>query len=368
MLELMRRWAASNRRVATIWRTGSFLRYERRNHVRLPLRDTIRALRLGFSTRSYALYALRGRDPSEYLSDLARVRYGSFVNAGPLGEIVQNKLWFYLCTQDIVPCQPRVFGLIAKGRFQRLRLPAGLNSQQGGGDGHAVVPLLQEQGKVILKPLCGNQGTGVRLLTASENGYTVNGLALDEHELTRRIARLDRYLVVEYVEQHAYAHAIFPGAVNTLRLVTLWDDEEHEPFLATAVHRFGTTQSAPADNVARGGLAAPIDAETGILGIAGLIKLRSPTPVFYTHHPETKVAIAGTRVPHWQAIKAAALSAARSVPSVPYVGWDIAVTKTDPGMTFIEGNDGTGIDLLQMHEPLLRSPRVVAFFRHHGVI
>ena len=368
MLELMRRWAASNRRVATIWRTGSFLRYERQNHVRLPLRDTIRALRLGFLTRSYALYALRGRDPSEYLSDLARVRYASFVNAGPLGEIVRNKLWFYLCTQDIVPCQPRIFGLIAKGRFQRLRLPAGLASPQGGADGRTVVQILQEQGKVILKPLCGNQGTGVKLLTASENGYTVNGLAIGERELARRVARLDRYLVVEYVEQHAYARAIFPNSVNTLRLATLWDDEEDEPFLAAAVHRFGTSESAPVDNVARGGLVALIDAKTGRLGAAARVKLRSPTPVFYTDHPETKVAIAGTVVPHWQAIKAAALSAARQVPSVPYVGWDIAVTKTDPGMTFIEGNDGTGINLLQMHEPLLRSPRVAAFFRHHGVI
>ena len=72
MLGLIRRSASRDRRVAKLWRTGSFLKYELGHHVPIPWRDTMRALRMGFWTGSYCLYALRDRDPSEYLSDLAR--------------------------------------------------------------------------------------------------------------------------------------------------------------------------------------------------------------------------------------------------------------------------------------------------------
>ena len=89
------------------------------------------------------------------------------------------------------------------------------------------------------------------------------------------LAPLRRYLITEFVVQAPYAASIYPHTTNMVRILTLWDLAVGRPFLAAAVHRFGTARSAPVDNWhgGWGGLSARIDLDSGVLGPGR----RSPT-------------------------------------------------------------------------------------------
>lgn len=61
-------------------------------------------------------------------------------------------------------------------------------------------------------------------------------------------------------------------------------------------------------------------------------------------------------------------SASRStkLPFLPYVGWDIIVT--DDGYRVLEGKAFSDVNVLQIHTPLLRDPRVHSFYKAHGIV
>jgi hypothetical protein len=70
-------------------------------------------------------------------------------------------------------------------------------------------------------------------------------------------------------------------------------------------------------------------------------------------------------VPDWPAIRDLALRAARSFPESPFIGWDLVVTPDGP--VVLEANTPPGVNVWQVHGPLLRDPRVRRFFAAHGM-
>ena len=132
-----------------------------------------------------------------------------------------------------------------------------------------------------------------------------------------------------------------------------------------AVHRFGTSLSKPVDNWTQGGLSSSIDLKTGELGKAVSYPF-SGTLDFQENHPETKTRISGVVVPRWKAIKAKILGMAKSLPFIPYIGWDIVVT--EDSFKVIEGNNHSSIDLFQVHCPLLKNRKIKEFYQQKGVL
>jgi len=76
---------------------------------------------------------------------------------------------------------------------------------------------------------------------------------------------------------------------------------------------------------------ALIDAETGELVTDGIHSLGE-----VEHHPVTGMKIKGFRMPQWEDLKAMLEEAARRLPTLRYIGWDVA--HTDRGWCIIEGN------------------------------
>ena len=99
-----------------------------------------------------------------------------------------------------------------------------------------------------------------------------------------------------------------------------------------------------ANFTSRGMLGAPIDLETGELGVAADRDALPQTPRL-RHHPATGAAIAGRQLPYWAETLALAEAAHRAFPSVSRVGWDLAITTNGP--LLIEGNDDMGVESLQ---------------------
>lgn len=66
----------------------------------------------------------------------------------------------------------------------------------------------------------------------------------------------------------------------------------------------------------------------------------------FENHPNTGVKIVGFQIPNFDAVKEVASTAARLIPEIRYVGWDIAVTEDSAQL--IEGNEYPGHLLMQI--------------------
>ena len=98
-------------------------------------------------------------------------------------------------------------------------------------------------------------------------------------------------------------------------------------------HCYGYTRCGKVmDNVDCGGMAAPIDLNTGVIRGVGANKAGETFEI----HPMTGKRIPGTVIPYWQEVKDMCLAAMHRVPQVRFVAWDVAITPNGP--VFIEGN------------------------------
>lgn len=192
---------------------------------------------------------------------------------------------------------------------------------------------------IIIKPLDECCGRGVEKLCVDDFSSA--------QELFDRIlhSRTGEILVEECIVQHSEMSRIYPCSVNTLRIVTLLDDSG-DPHIIYAVMRMGNNGSV-VDNLNAGGITAPIDVEKGLISGVGFDKKMN----YYDTHPYTNVKIEGFKIPLWEEAKALVLESSKRVPSIRYVGWDVAIT-ADKAI-FVEANQHPGHDLVQMpiHTP-----------------
>lgn len=138
-------------------------------------------------------------------------------------------------------------------------------------------------------------------------------------------------LIEEFIAQHPDLAALAPRSVNTLRVITYFDGERLH-VLASAL-KLGN--DADVDNFGSGGMYTILDEE----GVARYpaFDIRSRT---YEKHPLTGKPIVGFRVPRYDEILRTLDEAARIVPQVRFVGWDVAVLPD--GVAIVEGNWNTG--------------------------
>lgn len=151
-------------------------------------------------------------------------------------------------------------------------------------------------------------------------------------------------LAEEYIVQHPEMAAFNPNSVNTYRICTIL--AEDGPHVLYFYIRMGNGDKV-VDNLHSGGLTCPVDWETGKIKYKGYALFDK----IYDVHPNTGHQLAGYPLPFTQEAIAMCFEAAKSLPQVGYVGWDVAITEKGP--VLIEGNPFPGHDLLQMppHAP-----------------
>ncbi len=198
-----------------------------------------------------------------------------------------------------------------------------------------VLEWLKTRDVIIAKPE--NQCSGKGILKIDVAEYRKNG---KEKELYNYLLENNITLLEEVIQQCDEMNKIYPKSVNTIRVVTVIDNDGVPQVLASAM-RIGGNNSY-VDNFNQGGLVITVDRETGITSdVAVDINGKE-----HTVHPNTKTQIANIKVPRWDEIISTCKEAALVVPEVRYVGWDVAITPT--GITLIEGNQIPGYDLYQM--------------------
>lgn len=148
------------------------------------------------------------------------------------------------------------------------------------------------------------------------------------NEVYSELIENDQMLLEERIIQHPSLCKIYDKSVNTIRIIT-WLDEDNVRFLGARL-RIGVGKHV--DNLAQGGIAAPVDIDSGIV----MGNAVDHNGVSYETHPVTGVRIAGMEVPFWGAVLDMAVKATKVIPEVRTVGWDIAICETGPEL--IEGN------------------------------
>jgi hypothetical protein len=320
---------------------------------RVPLPTRLGLLRRGFLSESQVLYQLEKNRIDDYVSDTFRWLVSPFIVGAPY--ILDDKFVFTMTMEALGFPTPRLLAMY--GGDGRLVTPAQTHTAA------TLLAWVERSGTLVFKPRFGGGGIGLIFAQVKDGVLHLNGAPASPGELMNRLGRY-HYVAGEFVEQHPYAAAIAPGCTNTLRVLTMVQPSTGVPFIARAVHRFGTRATAPVDNFSRGGLSFAVEIESGTLG-SGAPFPKEGRVTYQDTHPESGVRVRGTEIPHWPAIKEALLRLAARLPAdVPYVGWDVVVTPD--GYRILEGNRYSDVNVLQLHGPMLPDPRIREFYEHHA--
>ncbi|MDC0838921.1 sugar-transfer associated ATP-grasp domain-containing protein [Limnospira maxima] len=189
--------------------------------------------------------------------------------------------------------------------------------------------------KLVVKNIYGQAGQGVFFLELFDT-Y--------EHLLSyiaRNFPNTDEYIFEEFILQHRKLKNLNPSSVNTLRIVTFYDDKTNSVDVWGCYLRMGV--DAKTDNLATGGIAAAVS-EDGTVKTPAVAK--DPFLNSFSYHPVTKEQIVGFEVPFYKEAINLVVEASKRVPRVRSIGWDVAIT--DNGPCLIEGNDNWGMTLFQI--------------------
>ena len=197
--------------------------------------------------------------------------------------------------------------------------------------------VFKNSNRIIYKPIKGIGGHGIQ-------SFNIN--AENMNEVYNELAQLPDGVVEEYVIQHPRMSELSPGAVNTMRVVTIvsntkkvTEDGKHMDVAYAALRIGGGT--AVVDNFHSGGMVAAVDMETGKL-VTDATDMEGNV---YQNHPFTGVQIKGFEVPFFKETLAMIEEICAMDLVEGNIGWDIALTENGP--VIIEVNVGPGIVLLQ---------------------
>ena len=194
-----------------------------------------------------------------------------------------------------------------------------------------VLAFVRNHDKVFYKPVDKSRGKGMR--------------AVDKSMFTKEMAEETAghaILLEQYIVQHP-AMDLGCKSVNTLRLTTLID-KEGKVHVLKAMLRCGIGDSV-VDNFCSGGVAYPIDLQTGVVEDSGIrLVYDSIDPIYI--HPGTDIMMLGRAIPFWKETVDLVEQAALSEPRLRFIGWDVAITPQGPEL--VEGNTFPGASLVDM--------------------
>lgn len=188
-----------------------------------------------------------------------------------------------------------------------------------------LAAFLARHDRVIAKPAGGEGGAGISIVTSAD--------VTDVAAFRQGLIEDDQTLVEEVLRQHPDLDRLYPDSVNTVRMIT-YRDPQGTLHVIASVLRIGN--GSVIDNFASGGMFTMLD-DDGVALYPGVDKQSN----VYPEHPITGTAIAGFRVPHFPEILEMVEEASKRLPTIPYVGWDIAITANGPAL--IEANHNSSV-------------------------
>lgn len=199
-----------------------------------------------------------------------------------------------------------------------------------------ITDFLDGQEYIFAKMNHGSCGNGIEKLKVSDFSTP--------DDLLNYVKKKNIVVLEHVITQHPDMAKLNNSSVNTLRIVTdRIGDNVHIAYITVKIGRAGSF----CDNSGQGGVLCRVDPQSG--------KICSVATDDYFNifeaHPDTKIKFKGYQLPMVKDAITLAKEAAKVVPQIHHVGWDIAITPDGP--VIIEGNDYPGTDLCQLapHHP-----------------
>lgn len=189
----------------------------------------------------------------------------------------------------------------------------------------------------MYKPVGGAEGRGIQKV---ELNSTTEAEAFFDNIIDK-----GRFLAEELIVQDKRMAALHGGSVNTVRVPAIICKGEvkiFHPFFRVGVG------DAVVDNNGFGGIAASVDAETGVVYTRGLTKKGH----WYIKHPDTNAQIVGFQIPEWDALIELTKKLTPLVEGTRYIAWDFALT--EKGWIVVEANALGGVCPLQGQDKIGR--------------
>lgn len=183
------------------------------------------------------------------------------------------------------------------------------------------------------------------------------------YEVERAVQEPRPYIVQRRIQNHPSIERFSNGALCTIRVVTTRAPGGEPQFIMAAFRM--PCGAGVVDNFAAGGIASPIEPETGRLGPAVGKDPRRPT---LESHPDSGQRIEGELLPFWNESRELCMRAHGMFREIATVGWDVALTPDGPKL--VEANPIWCVELVQMAhgKPLGETPFVTLSLSHAEVV
>lgn len=173
-------------------------------------------------------------------------------------------------------------------------------------------------------------------LKGGVGAFRVDQKDMSNHDKLNRIYQSifsTKYIIQQTIIQHEVVNQINPSAINTVRIDTYKPVGEPSRVMS-ALMRFGR-QGYVVDNPGSStGFFIPLDLKTHKLRAPGL-QITAVGNHTYTHHPDTKIALDGIKIPYIDEV-IALVNHACEQSGDRLVGWDVCIGVDGP--ILIEGN------------------------------
>lgn len=200
---------------------------------------------------------------------------------------------------------------------------------------------------LFCKPYNGDSGRGIERLNV---GDFKSPAFMKKYIEEKNIGVLEEVLI-----QDKKMAKVNPNAVNCMRLVTVLNGDDVD--LLYGVVKFGITTDY-VDNMGRGGSASgPIDIKTGKV----LYDLKDMHGKVFSEHPTSHIKFIGFQIPKFKEAVALVKEAAKEIPEVRQVGWDVAITEKGPAI--VEGNNWTDYMFSQLPEHTKDKVGLMPYYR-----
>jgi hypothetical protein len=333
-----------------------FVRDDPSRKEKLPFGTKLSMWRRGFYANRVYFYDFGHNDSKLYVSDYFNLL--SHPYNGPYSSLIDNKLYLPIYLHRFAAHLPQYYYLLTNDSVVKLRGDKSVVTKGESACWEEILAIIRNE-NCVLKPVNREGGEDVRVLEYRQESFLVNGSPHTKEQMTRTLKDARNCLICGYIHQHRYAQELNPTTTNTVRLLTCWDVEKNEPFIAKGFHRIGRATMYGADNGALGGLITWIDLENAVLGKIAL--KREGRIEYVDRHPDSGVSVCGTRIPHFDTMTAKVIEMCRELNFVRYIAWDIVIT--DDSFRVLELNSLTDMYGYQLFEPLLADPRLLRFYQ-----
>jgi len=185
----------------------------------------------------------------------------------------------------------------------------------------------------ICKPIADWAGRGIFRMQANDGNIIINNRNVTKNKFKDLFSN-SKYIIQEKIIQHEKMSKLNPNSINTIRLVTCFDNQTVQPFSAGV--RIGMEGNIT-DNWHTGGILVRLNIESGLLDKYGFTHPEHSGKK-YERHPETGVKFDSYEIPYCHKAIDLATNLHKYFYNTHSIGWDIAITKEGP--VFIEANQG----------------------------